>query len=179
LLGGSLLSASQLNFRNYTDEREPYVYVQTLHDIDKLMRPLETLTRISPAYYHMRGYILLPESDTHPLPWLLAPYSRVQYLDVAVPPTDMAADFLLVEDAIVSDLEERLQAVYFKEPFVLRGSWGNSATLYLKASTFGPLLPGRTPEFHPQPVAESQPSAGDSLAEQPEPGASSPAQIEP
>ncbi|MHA3775271.1 flippase activity-associated protein Agl23 [Verrucomicrobiota bacterium sgz303538] len=150
LLVGSLTLAGRLNFRDYTNENEPYVYVQTLPDIDELIGPLHKLTRISPAFYHLRGYILLPESDSHPLPWLLAPFSRVEFLNEVLPPSDMAADFMLVEDAIVSDLEEKLQAVYFKEPFVLRGSWGNSATLYLKASTFGPMFPGRTPDFDPK-----------------------------
>ena len=149
LLIGSLLVAGRLNFKDYTNENEPYVYVQTLPDINQLTEPLRKLTSISPAYYHLRGYILLPESDSHPLPWLLADFSRVEFLNEVMPPSD-TADFLLVEDAIVSDVEERLKAIYFKEPFVLRGSWGNSATLYLKASTFGPLFPGRTPEFDPQ-----------------------------
>jgi hypothetical protein len=149
LLAGSLAIAVQLNFWKFTDEQEPYVYVQTLPDINKLMTPLEMLTQISPAYFHLRGHILLEESDSHPLPWLLADFSRVDFLDEQKPPEQIDADFLIVDDSIVSDIEERLKVSYFKDVFDLRGGWGKSATLFLKVSTFGPLYPGRAAEFTP------------------------------
>lgn len=149
LIGVSALSSWQLNFRNYTDEREPYAYVQTLPDINYLMDPLRVLTRINAKYYHITGYILLPENDSHPLSWLLGDFSRVRFLGDTKPPEDLDADFLLVEDDIAADVEDRLQGRYIRKPFILRGGWGNSATLYLREGTFAPILPGQTADFPP------------------------------
>jgi uncharacterized protein (TIGR03663 family) len=149
LFGMSAVIAWQLNFRKFTDENEPYVYVQTLPDVNKLVEPLHALARVSPEYYHLRGNILLPENDSHPLSWLLGDFTGVQFWGEAIPPDGTDADFLVVEDALVADVEERLTERYFRAPFILRGGWGNSATLYLRAGMFAPLFPDRAPDFVP------------------------------
>ncbi len=154
LIGGSFLQCLRLNFRNYADEAEPYVYVQTLPDIRKLTDPLLALAGADPANYHLPGHLLLPSHDLHPLPWMLADFTHIGFGDDEQIPEQMDVGFLLVEDAIVADVEERLRESYFKESFVLRGSWGNSATLYLNASIFGVLFPGREPDFVPRSVPE-------------------------
>jgi hypothetical protein len=153
ILAGSLQISLLLNFRNYTDEEEPYVYVQTLPDINKLLDPVRALASISPAYYHIRGNVLLPESDSHPLPWLLADFPQVSFLEDSNPPEEVDADFILVEDAYVAVVEERLKGRYFKDEIILRGGWGNSATLYLSVGTFGPLMAGRAADFPSAPTA--------------------------
>lgn len=150
IFGASTVTALRLNFRHFTDETEPYVYVQTLPDIYRLMHPLMALAQRDPANFHLRGNILITESDSHPLPWMLADFPRVTYLDETQAPAEIDAPFLLVEDAIVSDIEERLKESYFRQPFILRGSWGQSATLYLNAKTFASFFPGRSPDFPPQ-----------------------------
>ncbi len=149
LCGGSLALALRLNFRAFTDENEPYVYVQTLPDIDKLLGPLRTLTARDPNAFHLRGHILLPISDSHPLPWALGDFTKVDFLDAQHPPAEMDADFLLVEDAIVADVEERLHEHYFKESLNLRGASGLALTLYLRDTTFAEFFPGRAPDFPP------------------------------
>ncbi len=149
-----------LNFKNFTDEDEPYVYVQTTRDIERLLGPLRWLTSWDPVYYHLAGHILIPIEESHPIPWLLGDFTQVDFLDQEHPPAQMDAEFLLVDDAIVSDTEERLNDVYFKESFLLRGNSGQFVTLYLRASTFAPYFRDRTPEFHPpQAVPEKTDSA--------------------
>jgi hypothetical protein len=165
VLAGLLLMAScawsmRLNFQHFTDEDEPYVYVQTTNEIHRLLDPLRWLTSWDPVYYHIPGHILIHIEESHPLPWLLGDFTDVDYLEDTHPPADMNADFLLVDDAIVSDTEEKLTDAYFKESFLLRGSSGQFVTLYLKSSVFGPYFPGRTAEFTPLPSAPEKTEKG-------------------
>jgi hypothetical protein len=153
VLGHSMHNTYLLNFWNYTDEAEPYAYVQTLPAIHHLLDPLEAYVAKNPANIHLSGKILFTAGDAHPLPWLLADYSGVTFLEEKTAPKEMDADFLLIADAFVSDVEERLTERYFRESIVIRGNSGDSATLYFRASTFAWRFPGRTPEFNPGPKA--------------------------
>ena len=147
---GTLLLSLSLNFKDFADENEPYVYVQTTEDVYKITHPLRWLTSFDPAYYHVAGHVLIPVEESHPLPWLLGDFTQVDYLDREHPPQPMDAEFLLVDDSIVSDTEEKLNDVYFKDSFLLRGNSPQFVSLYLRASTFAPYFPGRSPEFNPQ-----------------------------
>src|SRR4029453_14756419 len=79
----SFATAWTLNFREFTNEDQPYVYVQTLPDIYKLLDPLGILVPIDPANYPLVGYVMTP--DHHPLPWLLGDFTRIHLFD----PEDM------------------------------------------------------------------------------------------
>ena len=81
LLGGSLVLCLKLNFRDFTDEEEPYVYVQTLPDIYKVTDPLYALAEGDPANYHLPVHLLLPSHDLHPLPWMLADFTQIRFGD--------------------------------------------------------------------------------------------------
>ncbi len=146
-LAGSLVVAVRLNFFRFDDEEEPYSYVQTMSDLRKLIDPLHALTALDPAWFHLRGHILLPETDSHPIPWLLADFPRIDFIEDNRIPEHVDADFLLADDALVGDLEDHLAQAYFKDSFLLRGSSGQYVTLYLRAAVFAPLFPGRAPEF--------------------------------
>jgi len=150
-----------LNFSHFANDDEPYAYVQTTVDVRKLLDPLRWLTRHDPVYYHLPGHILIPIEESHPLPWLLGDFTQIDYLDEKNAPAQMDATFLLVDDSIVSDTEERLNEPYFKDSFLLRGSSGQFVTLYLQAKIFAPYFPGRSPEFHPHagPAKEIQQEA--------------------
>ncbi len=152
VIAASFIWSLRLNFRHFTDEQEPYVYVQTTQEIRKLLDPLRWLTAQDPVYYHISGHVLIPMQESHPIPWLLGDFTHVDYLDAKNPPPQMDADFLLVDDSIVSDVEERLSEPYFKESFLLRGDSGQFVTLYLRASTFARYFTDRTPEFSPPAV---------------------------
>lgn len=156
-----LANTALLNFANYADEEEPYVYVQTLRDVEKLMSPLHTLVRQSPANYHLRGLVLISQDGSHPLPWWLGDFTRLAFLSEREPiPEQMDADFLVIEDPYVSDVEERLKDVYFREAMVVRGNSAQATTLYFQAERFASLFPGREPEFRPEDVAAAKAKEG-------------------
>ena len=137
----------QLNFHHYADAAEPYVYVQTTPDIDKLLIPLNTLVERDPRNRYLTGHISLPEQ--HPLTWLLNDFPKIDFptLEQLADPPD--ADVLLVDNTLVDSVEPGLHFNYFKEPLILRGKSTDAATLYLRQGAFGVLFPGRTPEFQP------------------------------
>jgi hypothetical protein len=143
----SLAAACHLNFREFTSENEPYVYVQTLPDINKLLEPLRTLVRIDACNYHILGYVMTP--DHHPLPWLLGDFTRVQLFSPDATPDPSDADFLLVDETCVDAIEATLTRPYFKEPLRMRGNAADSSVLYLDAERFQVCFPSREPEFAP------------------------------
>lgn len=139
----------RLNFRDYTDENEPYVYVQTRLDINKLLTPLRTLAARDPMNWHLPGYVAL--GDVHPLPWLLADFTRVRVGNLTDLPEDINdGAFLLVADEYQSDIERRLRGAWFRERITLRGNSGQTQWLYLRPAIFGEFNPGRQPEFTAQ-----------------------------
>jgi len=137
----------KLNFRDYTDDSEPYVYVQTTTDVNELLTPLERLVKRNPLNYQIRGNIILPER--YPFAWLLADYPQINYWDDDQLPEMLDADFLLVDSADVEKVEPLLRLEYYKLSMRIRGNSDNTATLYLYPPRFGDFVPPGTPKFVP------------------------------
>lgn len=158
LLFGTLLQSVDLNYLRPTDPDHPYVYVQTLPDIDDLMLPLKELRAIDPTTPHMIGHIIL--SSYHPIPWLLGDFTAVGYYDAADrTPSVMDAGFIVVEDSRVNEVEEALRQSYFVSPFSLRGSM-SPGRIYLNTRYFQPVFPDREPDFEgaaPAPAPSAPP----------------------
>jgi uncharacterized protein (TIGR03663 family) len=143
----SLCLTLKLNFHDYDDEREPYVYVQTFADVNKLLEPLHTLARRSPLNYQLRGHLVLPEQ--YPWVWLLGDFPRVDFPSFDQLPEPLDADFLVIDDPLVEQTEPLLRLEYFKIPMRVRGNSDGRATLYLFIQTFAGLVPAETPVFVP------------------------------
>jgi uncharacterized protein (TIGR03663 family) len=144
---GSFGISWRLNFHDYTDETEPYVYVQTLPDINELLNPLRTLTRRDPLNYQLRGHIIL--SEQYPFTWLLADFPRVDSPTADELPETLDADFLLVDSEHSDQIEALLRLEYFKTPLRVRGNSDTAATLYLCRQTFTGLVPADYPILAP------------------------------
>jgi uncharacterized protein (TIGR03663 family) len=149
VLTGTVLAANicdmvALNFWRYTNPKEPYVYVQTFSAINDLMNPLNELVARDPANYQISGNILM--DSYHPIPWLLGDFTNIGYYEANSNPTKMDADFLMVDDSRVDDVEDALHDQYFTEILTLRDAQTPSK-LYLNAKTFQSVFPGRKPDF--------------------------------
>ena len=144
LLAASVSETIWLNFRDYTNPKEPYVYVQTLPDVFKLTKPLKQLAASDPSYYHITGNIIV--ASYHPLPWMLGDFTGIGYYDEEKVPSTMDADFLLVEPSRVEEVKKALHKSYFTEPLHLREAQ-DTLTLYLNARTFQSIFPGRQPDL--------------------------------
>ncbi|MEA3207570.1 MAG: hypothetical protein QOE70_627 [Chthoniobacter sp.] len=156
-LGNSLV----LNFRDYTREDEPYVYVQTLPEINTLLGPLRTLTAADRTNFHLPGYVVL--SDTHPLPWLLGDFTHISFGNLTDLPEDVSEGvFFLTASEYAEEIEHTISGSFFREKITIRGNSGATQVLYLRSSTFGFWFPGREPEFNgptvaPKPEAPVEP----------------------
>ena len=93
--------------------------------------------------YHLKGVVLLEkEGDDHPLPWLLGDFTGIEFLDEKSPAREtMDADFLLIHDPFVSDVEDRLRRPYFREQITLRGSSELTGELYFARGKICAALP--------------------------------------
>jgi uncharacterized protein (TIGR03663 family) len=125
-------------------ESEPYVYVQTYNDIYKLTTPLLEKAHEDPQFYHLVGHILRP--SPYPLPWILGDFPRIGYYEHDNNPPDFDADFLLVEESKIPEVEKKLRDVYYTEPLTVR-PYQDPSKLYLRASVFKKFFPGRLPDF--------------------------------
>jgi hypothetical protein len=124
---------------------EPYVYVQTYNDIFKLTRPVLELARRDPAFYQMVGHMI--RTSSYPLPWILDDFPNVGYYEHDNLPPKLDADFLLVQQDRIKEVEEKLQKSYFTEPLTIR-PYQDTSKLYLDATRFKDFFPGRQPDFH-------------------------------
>ena len=140
-----------------TDEKEPYVYVQTYREIEKLTGPVFQLTGLDPRNHQMSGLFIL--SSYHPLAWVFGDFPHVAFYDEDKMPEEADADFLLVEEDRVEDTEKTLKGSYFTDSLHLRDAMPDSK-LYLSFGKFSRIFPGRAPDFSPS----DRPSSPESSA---------------
>jgi uncharacterized protein (TIGR03663 family) len=146
LLAASLYYSIRLNFFNFTDDSQPYVYVQTYEDIDLVTKPILEVAKSEPDGYQMEGAIML--NSYYPLPWIFGDFTRIGYFNEDTPPSHWDQDFLLIDSAAESKVEPKLRRPYIKIPFRLR-SGQDPCTAYLAADKFEKVI-GRKPDIVPE-----------------------------
>ncbi len=154
LLAGSLVVCWRLNFVNYTEDSEPYVYVQTYPDISRLTDPLLTLAQKNANNYHLSGLVLL--ESYYPLPWMLGDFTHIGYYNKDQLPKDWNTEFLVIEKSREAEAEKHLTRPYYKRTFRLRSAQ-EECTAYFSATEFSETF-GGIPEFQParQPAEPPQ-----------------------
>jgi uncharacterized protein (TIGR03663 family) len=140
----SLGVAIFLNYFDCTTDTEPYVYVQTYNDISELMQPLMRLVHNNPVAYQITGHLI--RTSTYPFPWLLGDFPNVGYYEHNNMPTNVDADFLLVQQDKIAEVEKKLHQSYYTEPLTIR-PYQDPSKLYLNARTFGKFFHGEAPDF--------------------------------
>ena len=144
VLCASLGSTIWLNYFRCTTDTEPYVYVQTYNDIFKLTRPVLTLAKQNPIFYQLKGHMI--RASAYPFPWILDDFPNVGYYEHQNVPTPIDADFLVVQEDRIKEIEAKLQNSYFSEPLTIR-PYQDTSKLYLDAQRFKSFFPGRQPNF--------------------------------
>ena len=141
----SLGCAILLNYFRYTKDTEPYVYVQTYKDINRLTQPLLTLAHRNPIYYQLTGHMV--RTSAYPFPWILGDFPRVGYYERDNLPEKVDGDFLLVQEDRIEAVEKQLHDSYYTMPLTIR-PYQDTSKLYLSAKTFKEFFPDRVPDFH-------------------------------
>jgi hypothetical protein len=144
VLALSLILSARLNYFRYTDDTEPYVYVQTYKDIFKLTEPLLEMARKDPTNYQLVGHMI--RESAYPLPWILGDFTRVGYYERDNLPPKLDAAFLVVQENKIKTVEAKLQERYYTMPFTIR-PYQDTSKLYLNASVFKDHFRGRVPDF--------------------------------
>jgi len=147
LLAGSLAYCVRLNFFIFTDDSEPYVYVQTYEDIDWVTKPILKVAKSEPDGYQMEGAIML--GSYYPLPWIFGDFTRIGYFNKDTPPPRWDYDFLMIDAASEAEIEPKLARAYLKIPFRLR-SGQEPCTAYLASDKFEEVV-GRKADIIPLP----------------------------
>jgi len=135
LLAVSLYTSVRLNFRDYANFAEPYVYVQTSTDVSRLMANLELQTTTFPASRNLS--LLVLNKDPWPLPWILGRYPGLGY-GTADTQRDIAADVILVEESGRASVEAALLHEYYRQPLRVRDA-AESGWAYYRADRFSTL----------------------------------------
>jgi predicted membrane-bound mannosyltransferase len=123
---------------------EPYVYVQTFNDIFKLTRPVLSLANRDPIFYQMVGHMI--RTSSYPFPWIFDDFPNVGYYEHDSLPGKLDADFLLVQQDRIKEVEPKLQNAYFTEPLTIR-PYQDTSKVYFDAKRFKEFFPGRQPDF--------------------------------
>jgi uncharacterized protein (TIGR03663 family) len=144
LLLASLGASIRLNFFHYTDEKEPYVYVQTYPEIATLTTPLLEMAKADPRIHHLRGQIVL--DSYYPLPWMLGDFTQVGYYSEKEPPSAYDGDFIVVKKSSAGKIETALHEAYYRRPFRLRDSQ-EDCVAYFRSGLFQKWFHGATPEI--------------------------------
>jgi len=144
LLCFSLGRSVWLNYFRCSSPTETYAYVQTYNDIFKLSKPLLTLAKRDPAYYHLTGHLI--RSSIYPLPWTLGDFDRVGYYEGGNMPANLDGDFLLVQEDKIKDVESKLKGSYYTEMMTLR-NYQDPSKIFFSAKVFKEFFPGKAPDF--------------------------------
>jgi uncharacterized protein (TIGR03663 family) len=144
LLCISLGSSIWLNYFRCSSPDEPYAYVQTYNDMFKLTKPLLTLAKRDPVYYHLTGHLI--RSSVYPLPWVFGDFDRIGYYEGGNMPANLDGDFLLVQQDKIKDVESKLKNAYYTDTLTLR-NYQDPSKLFLSAKVFKEFFPGKAPDF--------------------------------
>jgi uncharacterized protein (TIGR03663 family) len=127
-LGHAAVVGYKLNFRQYADPREPYVYVQTKEDVTVIGDIIREKIEASPHYQNMTVWISL--KDTWPLTWIFSRFPHVSFgeADVLTP----KADVIFAEES--SD-GSQLDGLYWMHRMELRDA-REPISVYLRKSVF-------------------------------------------
>lgn len=146
-VGHSVSESLRVNFREFTNDAHPYVYVQTYEDIYRLVGPLQERARREPSSRHLPGEILI--ESYYPLPWILGDFSHVAYRSPDARPAFENADWVVIEKSQAEEIEQRLPFDAVVEDFRLR-SGQSECRVYFRATTFRHQFPDREPDFRNQ-----------------------------
>ena len=135
LLGGSLLLTLRLNFRHFTDPKEPYVYVQTQPGIAVVTEPVLGMAVRDPRNHAISGDILI--ESYYPLPWIFGEFSRIGYYGKDHKATELTGDFIIAMSAQKAEIENKLREPYLRQSFQLRDSM-EECTVWFRESLFAP-----------------------------------------
>lgn len=133
---GNIPTVIRLNFFEFDNEKEPYVYVQTFRDINGIIKPITDRAKQDPTLYQMGGVIAL--DSYYPLPWMLGSFKNIAY-DKDMLKKDGAVeipaniDFIIIYDKETELYEAATNNQFYSVPFRLRSGQAPCRVLLRKS----------------------------------------------
>lgn len=143
----SLVTAVKLNFVDFDNPAQPYVYVQTHRSIAKLTEPWLDRVKRDPAARHFFGEFYL--DSYYPLPWIFGEFTNVSYPQ-GLPQSAVIGDVIAAEVSKAPDVEKHLPEPYIRREFRLRDAQ-EDCVVWFRARLFAEDLPGE-PVVGPLPT---------------------------
>jgi len=150
----SLFPCLRLNFFEFDNPKEPYVYVQTFRDSKILTDPLLGMAKRDPRNYHVRGLLLL--DSYYPLPWVFGDFTQLGYFKpTEIPAGPITNDFVVAEKKDEAKIEGALAGDYIKRDFRLRDAQGD-CVVYFRAAAYGGWFKGEMPRSFGDTIERSE-----------------------
>ncbi len=133
----------RLNFIDFTNEREPYVYVQSTMQMKRVMDYISERVKTAPEDLNMK--VVITVRDPWPLPWIFSLYPNLSF---GKPDAgDFAnAHVVFADGSGREQLESRLHGRYYRLPFALRDSY-ERGFVYLAFDKFNAVVPSDSEVF--------------------------------
>ncbi len=130
----------RLNFRDYADPKEKYVYVQTSMEFKRAIETIEALVRERPEARNL--IINVVNKDPWPLPYVLLQYPNNNWGQAAS--ADVSKAEVVLGDAVDRDLIiSKLKGRFFVLPFRIRDAY-QEGQAYFTHEKFKSILPPDT-----------------------------------
>lgn len=132
LLAISGYQAWDLNFKNYANSEEPYVYVQTTSDYSVVMDTLLKKVERNPEARNMSIVVMI--QDPWPLPYDLSLFPKMRYArieDIDKDPSIVEnAGLMLIDGSILDGLRNMFPKRFGRLKFQLRDAYGSGWALF-------------------------------------------------
>ena len=127
-----------LNFHNYENDSEPYVYVQTTNQFKAVISALEKKRAKFPEV--LTYPIAVLNRDTWPLPWVLGEYTKNSFTQIESWRPNEEPMLILSDAKDRAEIERRIKGQWYVMPFQIRHSYENGFAFF-KADLFRGFLP--------------------------------------
>lgn len=114
----NFLWMARLNFFEFTNDGEPYVYVQTYEEAGEALKKLVDAADEDPRFLHAPGRVIL--ESYYPVPWILGDFTSVGYYSEGEVPAQITDTFIICRGDDVERVRSALKGSYREIEFRLR-----------------------------------------------------------
>ncbi len=135
-----LVQTLRLNFVEYTNDKEPYVYVQSTKDMKVLTDLVDTQIARSPADFNLRLEVMTEEG--WPFPWVFGRFPNLHFMPIGTLELERikTADVILYDGKDSVAIESKLEDKYYRIPLQLRSAYNAGFALF-RAKMFEGVIP--------------------------------------
>jgi predicted membrane-bound mannosyltransferase len=104
-----LYTSYSINFRQYSEPSNPYVYAHTSEDVLDIAEAVSRVGEVHPDGREMHIEIIIPDNEYWPLPWYLRKFNHTawwDHVDITQPPAPLIIAAASLEKPLIRKLYE-------------------------------------------------------------------------